>query len=166
MIWNGGSNICCGTTTTSHENSSGWCWCDGVKYWASLFHAQCNWLTMDAKLISRHVESINYSSLSTHEKQPRLCICMDESWCIEKLLKLGISTIKRTMPLATWHGVNSKHSSFLLESANERAREIYFGKERIMRNFSLGIITPWLLVKLFNYFFIKTKANFWSLKVL
>jgi len=81
----------------------------------------------------------------------------------EKLLKLGMATIKRTMPLAIWHGDNLDHSTFLLESANERAREIYFGKQRNMRRFYVlewGIITPWLLVKLFNYFFIKTKANF------
>ena len=87
----------------------------------------------------------------------------------EKLLKLGMATIKRTMPLAIWHGDNLDHSTFLLESANERAREIYFGKQRNMRRFYVlewGIITPWLLVKLFNYFFIKTKTNFWSLKVL
>jgi len=85
---------------------------------------------------------------------------MDESWCIEELLKLGMATIKRTMPLAIWHGDNLDHSTFLLESANERAREIYFGKQRNMRFYVLAWGTRWLLVKLFNYFFIKTKVNF------
>jgi len=113
------------------------------------------------------VREIDQLFISIHTWEAvRLCICMDESWCIEKLLKLGIATIKRTMPLAIWHGVNLNHCTFFIGiSECEPVKYILARKETLgILCPSMGIITPWLLVKLFNYFLIKTKANFWSLK--
>ena len=87
----------------------------------------------------------------------------------EKLLKLGMATIKRTMPLAIWHGDNLDHSTFFIGISELKSPWNIFWQAKKYEEIlcpSMGIITPWLLVKLFNYFFIKTKTNFWSLKVL